>query len=363
MRLLLCLAVVLSAVYVLALPSSAEQIEDELMSGIDPTDGLTQEEAAGLGAFDSRVSVSFWDRTGALLRSAVEASGLLTIRSGLKSAAILLTASMLGSLTTENPSINRGVELACELVVVSACTGDLHQMIGLGVETVNRIRHYALALIPGLCSLAAAAGASGTAAALRLGTAAVLNVMPGLCIDLLVPMIYLFVGLSAAEAALGLGTLEKLRDLTRWICVTLLKWTSSALTGLLALTGCLSDAADAGKIKAARMVISGMIPMVGGAVSNASESLMNAAELLKASLGAYGMLAVLAIFLSPFLKIGFQYLVLKFSGALSGLFGARAVTGMIERLTQAMGLVLAMTGVICMMTLLSFALCVHAVAG
>jgi stage III sporulation protein AE len=210
--------------------------------------------------------------------------------------------------------------------------------------------------------LAAAAGCGGTAAALRIGIAAALNLLPSMCTDLIVPFIYVFIGLSAAELALGLGGLKKLRELSSWVCISLLKWTSGALTALLALSGCFSGAADAGKVKAARMVISGMIPMVGGAVSNASESLMNAAGILKTSVGSYAALAVMVMFLSPFLRIGAQYLLLRFSASLCGLFGVPSVTGIVERMTQALGMLLAMTGVVCLMTLFSFVICIQVTA-
>ena len=343
-------------------PASAEEVQDQLLNGISPEEGVTQDVKTDLGSFSREASPPVLQTLGKLFQSAVSSSGILSVRTGLRTAAILLAAALAGGLPAQDSGIRRSVELACIVVVVSACAGDLHAMIGLGTDTVEKIGHYALALIPGLCALMAAAGGMGTGAAVQVAASGALNLFCSLCARLLVPLIYLFLGLSAAEAALGLGTLDKLRDLVKWLCTSILKWTVTLFTGLLALIGCFTGSADASKLKAARLVISGMIPMVGGAVSGASESILNAAQTLKSAVGAYGMLAVLGMFMAPFLKIAAQYLILKTAGAMCGLIGSSPLNGLISRMTEAMGLVLAMTGVACMMTLLSFALCVKTVS-
>ena len=341
---------------------SAVNVEEELLETVSQEEGLTQEEIRQLGPMQQMQEVPLPGKIGEMIKSALEASGLLSFRSGLRTAAILLAAVLAGSILPQDSQVHRGLNLACAAAIVGACATDLHAMIGLGTETVRRIGQYAAALVPGLCTLMAAAGCISSGASLNIFASAALNLFSSLCTSLLVPMIYALIGLSVADTALGLAPLEKLRSLMKGICTGLLKLTVSSFTALLATVGCFSAAADASKVKAAKIAISGMIPMVGGAVSNASESLLNAALMLKASVGTYGMLAVLGMFFTPFLKIGAQYLLLKGTAALCGLFGNQTLTGLIDKLSQAMGLVLAMTGVICMMAIMSFALCVHTVA-
>ncbi len=363
MRLIFSILLLMLLLLPLVCSVSAEGVEDELMEGIDPEEGVSDEVKEEIGAFSEKGSSPILQTIGKLLRGAVASSGILSFRSGLRTAAIILAASLSGSLPDKESVVHRGVDLACTFVIVTACASDLHGMIGLGVETVEKIAGYAVALIPGLCTLLVASGGPETAAAVQIASAGALELFCSVCVRLVVPLIYLFIGLSAAEAALGMGTLDKLRDFVKWLCSSALKWTVSLFTGLLALIGCFSGAADASKLRAARFIISGMIPMVGGAVSGASESLINAAGMLRSTVGVYGMTAVLGLFFAPFLKIAAQYLILKIAGAVSGLLGSPSQTGLVERMTQAMGLVLAMTGVVCIMTLFSFALCVKSLTG
>ena len=78
-------------------------------------------------------------------------------------------------------------------------------------------------------------------------------------------------------------------------------------TGFMAVSGLLSGHVDATALKAAKVTVSGMVPVVGGIISDAAETVLYSAGLLKGAVGTFGMLAVFAVFASPFLKMGLHY--------------------------------------------------------
>ena len=110
---------------------------------------------------------------------------------------------------------------------------------------------------------------------------------------------------------------------------------------------------DAAALKATKVTISSVVPVVGGILSDASEAVLVSAGLMKNAAGIYGILAVLAVFLSPFLKIGVHYLILKLTAAVCGIFGEKGLTELIGDFSTAMGLLLAMTGSECLLLLIS----------
>jgi len=77
------------------------------------------------------------------------------------------------------------------------------------------------------------------------------------------------------------------------------------------------------------------------------------AGLMKNSVGIYGLFALLSVWLSPFIKIGAQYLVLKLTHGICGLFPEKETVDLIGDFTSAMGMLLAMTGCVCIMFLVS----------
>ena len=124
-------------------------------------------------------------------------------------------------------------------------------------------------------------------------------------------------------------------------------------TGYITVTGVVSGTTDASLLKAAKLTISGAVPVVGGILSDASEAVLVGAAAVKNAAGIYGLLAVLSLWIGPFLRIGVHYLLVKAVGAVSGVFGVEGASNVIDAFSAAMGLLLAMTGAVCLMLIIS----------
>ena len=124
-------------------------------------------------------------------------------------------------------------------------------------------------------------------------------------------------------------------------------------TGYITITGVISGTTDAAALKAAKLTISSVVPVVGGILSDASETILVSAATVKNAVGIYGFFAILAIWIGPFLKIGCHYLMLKGLGAICGIFSGKNTAGLVDSFSVAMGHVLAMTGSVCLMLLVS----------
>ena len=124
-------------------------------------------------------------------------------------------------------------------------------------------------------------------------------------------------------------------------------------TGYLGITGVVSGAADAAAIKATKITISGAVPLVGGILSDASETILVTAGAMKSAVGVYGMLAFIAVWISPFLRIGIQYLLLKATCGICDVFGNKSANSLIRDFTTGMGVLLAATGTVCLLLLIS----------
>ena len=117
-------------------------------------------------------------------------------------------------------------------------------------------------------------------------------------------------------------------------------------TGYIGITGVVSGSADASMIKATKLTISGSVPVVGSILSDASETILISAGIMKNAAGVYGVLAIAALWIGPFLKIVMQYLLLKTTAAVCGVFGTKRTVSLIQDFSSAMGFVLAMISTI-----------------
>lgn len=264
--------------------------------------------------------------------------------------AAVLIVSILETVSEQVKSVS---ELAGTVAVASILLYSTDSMIRLGADTVAQISEYGKLLLPVMTAALAAQGGVTASAALYTGTAVFDTLLADLISGLLVPAVYLFLALAAANSATGEELLKRLRDLVKTAVSWTLKTILTVFTTYMGITGVVSGTTDAVTLKATKMTISSVVPVVGGILSDASEAVLVGAGLVRNAAGVYGILAILAVFLAPFLQIGIHYLILKATGAVCGMFGTKGMNGLIDDFTTAMGLLLAMTGASCLLLLIS----------
>ena len=268
-------------------------------------------------------------------------------------AAIVSCAVTVSVLQSLSGSAKQAAATAGVLTEASLLLSGTESLIRLGSDTIRQLSEYGKLLLPVMTAALAAEGGTAASAALYTGTAAFDLILSALISRLLVPGVYVFLALSVSAAAAGSDLLKKFRDLIRQATGWTLKTLLSVYTAYMSLSGVITGTTDAVALKAAKMTISTFVPVVGGILSDASEAVLVSASLVKNAAGVYGILALLAVFLAPFLTIAVHYLLMKLTAALCSLLGAPHLTDLTADFSTAMGLLLAMTGSVCLLQLIS----------
>ncbi len=266
----------------------------------------------------------------------------------------ILAAVLLVSLL-QNFSAGAGklADPAGTTAVAVMALGSANSMLRLATCTLEETASYGKLLLPVMTTALAAQGGITSSAALYAGTAMFTAVLQAAMDAILVPGIWLYLALCAGNAATGEGLLKKAGDLCKGFIGWSLKILLILFTSYLSLTKVVSGATDAAALKAAKVSMSSFIPVVGGILSEASEAVLVSAGLMKNAAGIYGILAVLALTVHPFLKIGLHYLLLKITAGVCSLFGTSRITGLIDCFASSLGMLLGMTGASCVMVLIS----------
>ena len=281
----------------------------------------------------------------ALHPSFAEASGICL--------SLIVASILISVLQSFSGNGKRAVELAGVLIVSIILLQPAKALLQLGITAVKNISEYGKLLLPVMTAAVAAQGGTVTSASLYAGTAFFNTVLTTMITNLIVPLLYIYLCLCVANSAVGESLLKTLRDFAKWVMTWCLKIILYLFTGYIGITGVISGAADATAIKAARLAISGVVPVVGGILSDASETILVSAGVMKNAVGVYGLLAVIAVCIGPFLQIGMQYLLLKMCAAICAVLGTKKFSELIQDFSSAMGFVLAMTGTVCLLLLIS----------
>lgn len=293
------------------------------------------------------------DQIGALLRA--------SIATGLKLLAVVLLCALAEGAAQGRGDGLQAVEIAGALAITALTMTDMAAMIGMGRDTIGRMGAFSETLLPVMAVLTAATGGV-TGGAVRQGATVLFSQLLITAMDrLLIPMVYAYVAASCAHAAVGNPGLKKLAGLLKGAASFLLTALLLAFVGYLTASGAIAGTVDASAVKAAKLAISRAIPVVGGILADASETVLAGAGVLKGTVGVAGMLVVLAICLTPFLRLALQYLVYKATAALCATVAQPRLSQLIDAIGGAFGLVLGMTGAAALVLLVSLVSAIMAV--
>lgn len=264
--------------------------------------------------------------------------------------AAVLLLSVFNSLSK---SASGSVRLVGAVIIGILLLTPINSLIKLSANTVIELSEYGKLLLPVMSAAVAAQGGATSSVALYTGTVLFDALLTTIIAKLVVPALYIFLCLCIAGTAIEQDMLKKVRDLVKWAMTWCLKIVLYVFTGYMSITGVISGVVDSSALKATKLTISGMVPVVGSILSDASEAILVSAGVMKSAAGVYGIFAVLAVCVGPFVRIGAQYLLLKVTGAICNMFGYKPAVELIQDFSTGMGFVLAMTGTVCMLLLIS----------
>ncbi len=311
--------------------SGVETAAPDVLQGLDPMDGNQIS-----GWFD-RLKDKAASSLGGILRNAVG--------SGVKLMLILFFCTAADSLGEAAGGMTRqSTRLAGAAGVALVALGDVRSLIGLGGETIRQLSDFTTILMPTMTTVAVAGGAAASAPVQQGITLLCSNLLIKLIYYVLLPLTWAYAAGSVANAALDGARLQPLCKLLQWAVKTTLTALLILYSGYITLAGTAARAADTAAMKAAHMAISGMIPVVGGILSDATDAVLSGASVLRNSIGLFGVAGVLGFCLVPLMRLSIQFLLYRFVTALSAMVTDHPAAKLIGDLSGVFALVMAMTG-------------------
>ena len=267
--------------------------------------------------------------------------------------ALTVITLLVGLLSVLSTATRTTLEITGTVTAAILLFQATNSLIYLGTENVQQISQYGTILLPVLTSALAAQGGVTMSGILYAGTAFFNAILSTGISKLLVPLIYIYLCITVACNLFAQPLLTELQKFLKWLMTWGLKIILYVFTGYISITGVVSGATDATLLKATKLTISGMVPVVGNILSDASEAVLVSAGLMKNASGIYGLLVVISMWIGPFIRIGTQYLLLKVTAGIGQSFGAKQTSNLVKDVSSAMGIVLAMCGAVCLMFLIS----------
>ena len=278
-----------------------------LMEGVTLTDGLDQAAAQLIENLSARGG-SAWSAALASLGKMLVVAVLCGAAQGVRAAA--------GS--GEDLPV---VTMAGALGMTGVFLGDLTGMMALCRDTLHEVSTFSKAMLPVMAGAVTLTGAPTAATVLQGVTMFAFDLLVRLITGVLLPGVGVYIAVITVNTAVGGGLLGQMAGFVKWAITGAMKLTLTVFIAYLSISG-----------------------VVGGIISDAAESMLAGAVLIRNTVGVVGMLCILAICLIPFLKVGCNYLLFKAGAAVMTPVCGGALSGLAAGLSDSMGLMLGMLG-------------------
>lgn len=250
-------------------------------------------------------------------------------------------------------SESKAISFLGAVTVALVCVKSVFSGAAIGRQALKYLTDYSHVLLPCLSTAAAIGGAWTSAGSKYAAAALAMDVMITLEQNIMVPILYTYLSTAITaqltEQPILLSVTGIIKHLLKWGLILL----TSCFTLYLSVTGILSGTVDAAAAKAAKTVISGALPVVGGIISDASGALLSGAQMLRNGIGLVGMLVILAVCVSPYLALGGHYLVYQIISGVTASFGNKQIGNVIRSVGDAYGFLLGMVGSVSLMLFVS----------
>lgn len=328
-----------------SLPDGARDI----LGSVSVTEGINSESL--LRRLWNKASESF----GGVLRDCIRGSVTVVF--------ISMLCSLAQTVLKPKESMPDCVTLVGVLGICTLCISGSGSMVSMASEAIDELYSFSNALLPTLASASAAAGAVTSATVKFAATTLFLDILIGIGDNLIKPLIYAYLAASAASAAFSDKGLRAAAKLIKKLVTFFLCGICLAFTLYLTLTGTIASSADAAAVKLTKTAISTLLPVVGGMVSDAAETVASGVGILKNAIGVFGAIAVLAICLVPFLRLSIGCFAYKAASALSESVAGEKIASVVSAVGDAYGMSLALCGTTAIMLFVSVISAMKAVTG
>lgn len=244
-------------------------------------------------------------------------------------------------------------DMVCGISAAAAVLPTLTAVYEDSFTAVSRTGGFISVYVPVFAGLTAAVGALASAGTYNVFLLFISELFVSTADKLIMPVITVITALAVTGSVFSDISLEKLSEALKKVILRLMTSAMTLFTGFVTMKCTIAAKAEGAASKTVKMAVSGAVPIVGGAVSDAFSTVCGSFDVIRCSVGAAGTYAVILIMLPPLLEIVVFRITMWLASAAAELFSASAAAKLLSALDS--GLAIAQSLLVCYMVM--FVLC------
>lgn len=214
---------------------------------------------------------------------------------------------------------NTASELAFNIVymiILAIAIQSFTISIQIGIDVINEMVTFMQALLPALLVLLTSMGSITSAALFKPLITLTVSALSTFVKNIIIPLIFFGGILNLINYVSEKIQISKLAGLLKQASVVLLGFVMIIFVGVIGIQGVTSSSFDGITARTAKYAVDNFIPVIGGFLSDAADTVIGCSLLIKNAIGVVGLIFLFIVMLFPIMKIFSIILIYKISSAI-----------------------------------------------
>lgn len=193
--------------------------------------------------------------------------------------------------------------MVCVLTAVTAITPSLFLVYENALSAVQRTGSFMLVFVPVFAGITIACGGTLSGGVYSMIILSASELFTALTNKYLMPVLGVTAVLAVSGSVFPNVSVDSIVKLIKKIITWAMTVSMTLFTGFATMKCTLAAKTDGAAVKTAKYIISGFVPIVGGAVSDAYSTVRGSFDVMRSTIGTAGNIAVILFILPPVIEI------------------------------------------------------------
>lgn len=274
---------------------------------------------------------------------------------------IVLIHSVLKSISDNlnNKSVTQITYYVQYILIATVIMTNFSSIITLTKEAVGNMISFIQLLFPLLMTLMLASGSVVSVNLVQPIILFIINLISNIFQSIIIPIILVGTALAIVSKISDRIQIDKLSKFLKSSSVWVIGILLTIFVGVLSIEGTLGSSVDGITAKTAKAAVSSFIPVVGKVLGDAVDTVIGCSAILKNAIGIVGVIVVIAICITPILKLAIITIIYHLTAALCEPIADSKIVSLITQMADTFKILLAILCSISVMLIIGITLVIN----
>lgn len=274
---------------------------------------------------------------------------------------IVLIHSVLKSISDNlnNKSVAQITYYVQYILIATVIMTNFSSIITLTKEAVGNMISFIQLLFPLLMTLMLASGSVVSVNLVQPIILFIINLISNIFQSIIIPIILVGTALAIVSKISDRIQIDKLSKFLKSSSVWVIGILLTIFVGVLSIEGTLGSSVDGITAKTAKAAVSSFIPVVGKVLGDAVDTVIGCSAILKNAIGIVGVIVVIAICITPILKLAIITIIYHLTAALCEPIEDSKIVSLISQMADTFKILLAIVCSISVMLIIGITLVIN----